>query len=393
MNPISFASIDMTPHPVPILFLFTSLPVGGAENLLLSVVRHVDHAYIKPIICCIKEKGPIGEEIERLGTPVIILGRLQKGGFDYHIVKDLQVLIREHRIALVHTNLHHANLYGRIAAYFCNIPAVASVYNTYHGKPSLHKCLTNRLLARLCHSVVVVSKEIRDDIVRWDHVPFNKVRIFPSAVDFSMSESVLEHTDAKRNFGILPDKFVIGAVGRLEEQKGHRYLLTAMRRLIDIGKNVELLLVGDGRLRGDLEAQTADLKLGGCVHFLGTRRDLGNIYRAMDIFVMPSLWDGLSLVLLSAMAAKVPILATDVGNAAELLGDNEYGILVPPADAEALVTAIADIMDHYDSYEPMVSRADVMVRRHYGESTFVYSLVDLFAEILGMPLRQNGEDQ
>lgn len=321
---------DMTPHPVPILFLFTSLPVGGAENLLLSVARLVDRAYIKPVICCIKDKGPIGEEIERLGTPVITLGRLQKGGFDYRIVRDLQALIRAHGIALVHANLHHANLYGRIAARLCNIPAVASVYNTYHGKPSLHKRLTNRLLAPLCHSMVVVSKEIRDDLVRWDHVPFEKVRIFPSAVDFRMSESTLTHAEAKRHFGIDPDKFVIGAIGRLEEQKGHRYLLTAMRQLLDMGRPVVLLLVGDGRLRGDLEAQATDLKLSGYVHFLGTRRDLGDLYRAMDVFAMPSLWDGLSLVLLSAMAARVPILATDVGNAAELLGRNEYGILIPP---------------------------------------------------------------
>ena len=383
----------MTTYPVPILFLFTSLPVGGAENLLLSVTRLVDRTHIKPVICCIKDKGPIGEEIERLGTPVITLGRLQKGGFDYRIVQDLQALIREHDIGLVHTNLHHANLYGRIAARLCNIPAVASVYNTYHEKPSLHKRLTNRLLAPLCHSVVVVSKEIRDDIVHWDHVPFNKIRIFPSAVDFRMSDSTLTHAEAKRRFGIDPDKFVIGAIGRLEEQKGHRYLLMAMRELLNIGRKVELLLVGNGRLRGDLEAQAADLKLDGHIHFLGTRRDLGDIYRAMDVFAMPSLWDGLSLVLLSAMAARVPILATDVGNAAELIGENKYGILIPPADTGALVSAITKFIDYRNSYEPMVAQADTMVRQRYGEITFVNSLVDLFAEILDAPLRQKRIDQ
>lgn len=376
------------PHPVPILFLFTSLPVGGAENLLLSVIRLIDRKYINPIVCCIKDKGEIGEEIEHLGVPIITLGRLKKGGFDFRIVQDLRKLIREHNIALVHANLYHANLYGRIAAYLCKIPAIASVYNTYHNKPSIHKRLTNRLLAPLCHSVVVVSKEIRDDIVHWDHVPAEKIKIFPSAVDFRMSESLLTHAEAKSLFGLAPDKFVIGAIGRLEEQKGHRYLLTAMRHLLDINKNVYLLLVGDGKLRTELEIQTAELKLNDNVRFLGTRRDLGNIFRAMDVFVMPSLWEGFSLAILSAMAAHVPVLATNVGNATGLFGDNEYGILIPPANTEALAFALTQFMDEINLHNEMTTKAERMVRQRYGAETFVTPLIDLFSSVLGKTLRE-----
>jgi glycosyltransferase involved in cell wall biosynthesis len=379
-------------HPVSILFLFTSLPVGGAENLLLSVVKLLDRSLINPVVCCIKDKGEIGEEIERLGTPVITLDRLQKGGFDYRIIKDLQKIIYRHNIALVHTNLYHANLYGRIAAKLSKVPCVASVYNTYHGKPSHHKRLTNRMLAPLCDSIVVVSKEIQDDLVRWDHVPPQKIRIFPSAVDFSMSESTLSKSEAKQNLGISADKFVIGAIGRLEEQKGHKYLLNAIRSLLDAGQNIELVLVGDGKLRNDLEIQASDLKISSHVHFLGTRRDLGDIYRAMNVFVMPSLWDGLSLVLLSAMAAKVPIIATDVGNAGELLGANEYGILIPAADAQAITSTLTEFLDNPDSHSQMIARSYDMVLSRYHESTFVNSIIDLFSKIISAPLRKKEID-
>jgi len=106
---------------------------------------------------------------------------------------------------------------------------------------------------------------------------------------------------------------------------------------------------------------------------------------------MPSLWDGLSLVLLSAMAAKVPILATDVGNAAELIGDDEFGVLVNSADASALSSSLVDFIDNPSSYKGMINKSNIMVRARYGEETFVYSLIDLFSSILNIPLRDKGE--
>ena len=378
-------------HPVPVLFLFTSLPVGGAENLLLSVIKLVDKRYVTPVVCCISNKGQIGEEIEKLEVPVIVLNKLKKGGFDYKIITILKSLIHEHNIKLVHTNLYHANLYGRIAAYMCNIPTVASVYNTYGSKPSWHKRFVNRILSPLCKSIIVVSKEIRDDITKWDGVPFEKVKIFPSAVDFSMSESDLSIKEAKAKLGIDNSVFVVGTIGRLEEQKGHIYLISAINLLLKKGKNIELILVGDGRLRGQLEQQAHDLEIFNKVHFLGTRRDLKDLYRAMNVFVMSSLWDGLSLVLLSAMAAKVPILATDVGNAAELIGDDEFGGLVNSADASALSSSLVDFIDNPSSYKGMINKSNIMVRARYGEETFVYSLIDLFSSILNIPLRDKGE--
>ena len=372
-------------YPIPVLFLFTTLPIGGAENLLLSVTNRIDKKHFRPIVCCIAEKGAIGEEIEKSGVPVLTLNKMKKRGFDIKIVALIRSLIREYDIKLVHTNLYHANLYGRLAAYLSGVPAVASVYNTYPTRPSVKKRIINRLLAPLSAAVTVVSKEIRADLIRWDHVPAEKIRVFPSAIDFSLSESTLSNQQARALFGLTETSFVIGAIGRLEEQKGHSYLLQAAKIMNDQGRNIEVLIAGDGRLRNILEHQAHDLKMSERIHFLGMRRDLGNIFRAMNVLAMPSLWEGLSLVLLSTMAAKVPIVATHVGNAPELIGNNQYGTLISPKSAEILANALSDVMDNPETYTEMTSRAEAMVRDQYGEEKYVSSLVRLYGEILGMP--------
>lgn len=375
-------------HPISVLFLFATLPVGGAENLLLSVTNRIDKKFIRPIVCCIGEKGAIGEEIEKTGVTVLTLNKMKKGGFDIKIVGMIRSIIREYDIKLIHTNLYHANLYGRLAALFSGIPAVASVYNTYPVKPHIRKRLFNRLLAPVSAAITVVSKEIRDDLIRWDHVPAEKIRVLPSAIDFRLSESTLSHHQARSLLGLTKSSFVVGAIGRLEEQKGHAYLLRAAKIMIEQGRDVEVIIAGDGRLRGKLEHQAQDLNISERVHFLGMRRDLGNIFRAMNALAMPSLWEGLSLVLLSTMAAKVPIVATHVGNAPELIGDNRYGILIPPQNAEKLANTLAEVMDNPEAYTEMTHNAEAMVKEQYGEEKYVSSLVGLYAEILNMSLSE-----
>lgn len=158
----------MNESPVRLLHLFVSLPVGGAENILLNTVRGLDPQRYHSTVCCIQQKGPIGEEVEALGVPLQVLGKLQKGGWDSSIVDDLVALIRRERIDLVHTHLYHANLYGRLAAKKAGVPVVASIHNTYSGKPKWHRRLINWNLGRHTGAIIAGSNEIRADIRRWE---------------------------------------------------------------------------------------------------------------------------------------------------------------------------------------------------------------------------------
>jgi len=321
-----------------ILHLITRLPIGGAERLLVDVVRRLDPARFDSVVCCIQDKGALADELEGAGFTVHNLDRMQSKRFDWRAVRDLARLIRSERIALVHSHLYHANLYGRIAAWLAGVPAVATVHNVY-TRSKLHRRLLNRFLSRRSARVIAVSGEVRDDLVGRDGIDPRRVATIHNGIDLGRVESALTREQARARLGIPENAIAIGCIGRLEEQKGHRFLLEACARLADI----RLLVAGDGRLRQDLESQAAALGIASRTAFLGARSDVADILRALDISVMPSLWEGLSIAMLEAMAAGLPLVISDVSGVAQAFGEEDCGIRVPPRDVAALARAIQDL--------------------------------------------------
>ncbi len=363
---------------IRILHIFVSLPVGGAENLLLSTIRGLDSNKFVSVVCCISEKGQVGEEIEALGVPVYALEKLKTGGIDRTIINDIQKLIQDQSINLVHTHLYHANFYGRLAAKKSSIPVVSSIHNTYSGKPKLHRRLINWYLARYTKIIIAGSQEIRNDIVNWDNVPVEKIELIPNTVDLNASNSRLTPKQARGRFKLSSKITVLGALGRLEEQKGHYFLLEAVALLKARNIHTALLLVGDGRLRANLEKQAHDLNIIDDVYFLGTRRDIGDLFKAMDIFIMPSLWEGLSLAMLSAMAAKLPVIATRVGGVKEVIGDDCYGLTVPSRDSLALSKAIKRLINNPEEAKNFAKLGQEKIKENYSDSALIATLEKIY---------------
>lgn len=363
------------------MHLFVTLPVGGAENLLLNIVRKLDQSRFDSFVCCIGERGPIGEQIAEMGIPVIELHLMQKAGRDRRVVPALVDLIRRERIDLVHSQLYHANYYGRLAARKAGIPVVASIQNTYSNH-KLHRQLINWYLGRHTAAIIVGSEDIRRDVMRFDHVLASKIEIIPNSVDLSCSDSSLSRTEARSRLGLSEQDRVIGTIGRLEEQKGHRYLIEALDLLRQRGMTVKLLLVGDGRERQALEAQARELDLEQQVLMLGTRSDLGDLFRAMDLFVMPSLWEGLSLAMLSAMAAGLPVVATDVGGVSRVFQGDTYGFPVSPGNAAALADKIAGCFAKLALAQAKGEKGAQYVRENYSADTMVQRVQAVYERAL-----------
>jgi len=323
-----------------VLQLITRLPIGGAERLIADTVRKLDRTRYDPVVCCIQARGEMATEIERTGVPVICLERMQSKRFDWRAVSMLEHLLRSERIALMHAHLYHANLYGRLACLRARVPAVVSVHNTYTA-PKLHRRLINRLLARGTKRVIAVSEDIKRDLMRHDGIPAERIAVIANGVDFSRLSSPLSRAQARHRLGIDEATLAIGCVARLEEQKGIRFLLEAMAELRDLP--VRLFLIGDGRLRGELEQRAASLRVSEFSSFLGMRADVPDILPALDLYAMPSLWEGLSIALLEAMAAALPVVATDVGGVRQVLGEDACGLRVSPGNAGELARAIRQL--------------------------------------------------
>lgn len=354
--------------------------MGGAENLLLQLVQRLDPSRYRSVVCCINNKGDIGKQIETLGIPVHELGLLKKGGFDRTIIKKLCGILEKGNVDLIHTHLYHANLYGRLAARRTGIPAVASVHNTY-AKPRWHRHLLNRWLARGTAFVTVGSEQVLEDVRRLDKIPEHKLVLIPNAVDTGAVSS-LSKEEARSRLGFQPEDFVIGTVGRLEEQKGHKFLVEAAEHLVKECPRLRVLIVGEGRLRPALEEQIQTLKLQNVVSLPGQRSDLPDIFAALDLFVMPSLWEGLALAMLSAMTAGLPVVATDVGGVQKALDGGQAGTIVPPGDTAALVEGIQKAISQPEASLVKSRAGKERVKKLYSIESLVRQVAGLYEKAL-----------
>ncbi|MBA4393352.1 MAG: hypothetical protein C0407_07345, partial [Desulfobacca sp.] len=217
-------------NKIKILFVFAALPVGGAEQLLVSELEGLNRDLFEPIVCVISEKGPVGELIEKKGVPVIPLHRMKKNQFDYGIIRDLKTIMRREGIRLVHTHLYDGGKYGRIAARMVNVPGIVHTVHNIYVKRRTKYHLINWALSFFTDQIIAVSGAVQESIVRYDRINRQRIRVIHNGIDLSKFQDSTNRSEWRSGLGITEDQMVIGVIARLEEQKGHRFLLEALIR-------------------------------------------------------------------------------------------------------------------------------------------------------------------
>jgi glycosyltransferase involved in cell wall biosynthesis len=332
------------------------------------------------MVCCIHEAGPIGEEIRKTGTPVAVLG-LNPGIRRPRDVGGIRRYLRETQPQIVHTFLLTASLYGRLAAILERVPIVIGTEVNMYADKKAHHAMAERLLMRGTDRVIASAEAVREFYIRQVHADPAKVDVIYNAVDFSQAQPAHSRTATRASLGVPADALVCGVIARLTEQKGHRFLFDAMAGTPALA-NVHLIVIGGGERRAALAGQVDALGLSSRVHFLGPRRDLGDLLGAMDVFVMPSLWEGLPLSLVLAMGASLPVVATDVAGIPEVVDDGRTGLLVPPGDSAALGAALARAAADSTLRERLGREARASVLPRFGVDRYVTSVTDLYDRLL-----------
>jgi glycosyltransferase involved in cell wall biosynthesis len=352
--------------------------VGGAEEMVLNLVRHLPDRF-EPTVCCIHEAGPIGEEIRKTGTPVAVLG-LTPGLRRPWDVAGIRRYLRETQPAIVHTFLLTASLYGRLAAILEHVPIVIGTEVNIYERKRPHHILAERMLMAKTDRVIVSANSVRDFYVDQIHADPGKIDVVYNAVDWKSIQAATSREDMRASLGLHATAKVAGVIARLTEQKGHRFLFQAMTTpaLADL----QLVVVGDGDLREALKAEARDLGIASRVHFLGARRDLGDLLAAMDVFVMPSLWEGLPLSMILAMGAAMPVVATAVAGIPEIVVDGETGWLVPAGNSLGLATALAEVFADRARASRVGNAARDFVLPRFGIDGYVNSVVGLYDQLV-----------
>jgi glycosyltransferase involved in cell wall biosynthesis len=369
----------VTARRTRVLYLSHAFMIGGAEEMVLNLVRHLPDRF-EPCVTCINQAGPMGEEIRKTGVPFRVLGLDPGVRRPWHLLGIARHL-RDVQPDIVHTFLLTASLYGRLAAMLARVPIIIGTeVNIYEDKRT-HHALAECVLMRGTDRVVVSAESVRDFYIRQVHADPARVDVVYNAVDWSQLQTTMAPGALRASVGVPADAPLAGIIARLTEQKAHRYLFDAMATTLSL-ESLHLLVVGDGGLRDDLRARVDRLGLSARVHFLGARRDLGNLLAAIDLFVIPSLWEGLPLSMVLAMGAGLPVVATRVAGIPEVVQDGVTGLLVPPADVAALGGGLARLVSDPAFGRTLGAAAAAFVQPRFGVDGYVDAITSLYDRLL-----------
>uniref|UniRef100_D5X197 Glycosyl transferase group 1 n=1 Tax=Thiomonas intermedia (strain K12) TaxID=75379 RepID=D5X197_THIK1 len=368
-----------SPH---IVHMIDELPRDGAEMLLVDLMRLRIPGYRYTIVCLIKG-GPLEQEFEKLGVPVVIFGR--KGKLDFGLVFRVASWLKRERAAVVHTHLFTADTYGRLAARLAGVPALFStVHNIVNPWKGSGRKLIDRLFARLSTAVVGCSEEVTQTLATRDKIPASKLVSIPNGIDLQKFSS-FSGAGVRSEFGLPEDRPLIGIVGRLHEQKAHGDLFRALAELPQVRhKQLNCLVIGTGDLQDALKQQVKALWLEDCVIFTGMRTDVPRLVAAMDVFVMSSHWEGLPIALLEAMASSKAVLCTRVGGIPDVVIDGENGLLVEPRDVPQFAKRLDDLLQDPALRARMGQRARETVIARFDVSRTAAAYNRLHQQALGL---------
>jgi glycosyltransferase involved in cell wall biosynthesis len=377
---------------IRILQLIDQLGDAGAERLINSFALNVDRSQFDLHVCALRHWPfpKIVPDLRALGFPVTELN--QRHAYDLHVLLSLVNYIRRNDIDIIHTHLLASDVMGRLAGFITRRPVVSTIHNgrTDLDNEPLHRQWMERWTARLwCRRLLVVSALLRTEIAAWFGFPLSKVTAIPNGVDTSRfaPPSNFDPLALKQDL-VGGDYRIVANVARLVPQKGQSYLMEAAAIVARTRPDVRFVIVSDGELRDAITAQAASLGIADKLVITGLRTDVTEILAASDLFVLSSLWEGMPLSLIEAMSVGVPAVATDVGGVGQLLKDGVTGLLVPPADSQALAAAIARSLDHPAAARSRASTAKAMVLREFDIGTMVRRWEAVYKHELARPSKK-----
>lgn len=336
-----------------ILHLITGLEVGGAETMLLKTLPQLQSSFDNRV-CCIIGRGPMGGRLENAGIPVFYLD-LRPISILGSILR-FRSIIKDFRPDILVTYLIHADLFGRI---FGRLFGIKKIICSQRGKLLQWEFLrlADRLTKYLVTKYIVQTEVSREELMRKLRLPAERIAVIPNAIDVTEFEFELDKEKKRASLGLAADDIAITCVSKLRRGKGHEYLLEAFDGVHREYPKTKLLIAGDGERKQELLDQAVRYSSKPSILFLGNRDDVKEMLRISDIFVLPTLGEGMSNAIMEAMASGLPVITTDIPENRELIEHEKTGILVPIKDSSSLAKAIKNLL------------GDGQRRRNLGESS------------------------
>ena len=352
----------LPPVSPSVLQVVLSLNPGGTERLVLELVKRLG-GESRQAVCCLDSAGVWGEALKTSGTPVTALSR--QPGFHPSLARRLSAVAQQVDADVLHCHQYSPFVYGALAR--LARPGLRVVF-TEHGRlsdapPSRKRRLLNPAIAHAASRIASVSHDLKRHMVA-EGLPERRIEVVHNGIDLGPEPSPDAAADLRRQLALPGDALVVGTVARLDPVKHLQALVEATAQLSGRGRLVHALVVGDGPDRDLLERDARARGMEHAVHFLGHRDEARGYLPGLDVYVNCSISEGISLTILEAMAAGVPVVATSVGGTPEIVTD-EVGRLVPPRDPSALADTLAVLADAPSLRAALGRAARARVAEHF----------------------------
>jgi glycosyltransferase involved in cell wall biosynthesis len=338
-----------------VLLTIDEASLGGGQMHVLLLAKYLHEANFEVEIAT-EASGWLVDEARNLDLLVHQIAISNK--FTWQSFRHIHQLLRNGQFDVLHTHGGTAGFWVRLVA--VGLTRRPAIVHTYHGlhylnvlegagqavkqkiKRAIFK-LIDRLLLSYTDRIICVCKSDRDKAIAAGVATVDRTSIVYNGIEVDKFSSPLDRVIARKIFNLDPTEFVFGNVGRLHEQKGHKFLLQATAKMTN---RARLVIIGDGRLRDELITLADRLEISDRVSFLGARADICEFLSAIDVFIMPSLWEGQPIALLEALAIGKPCIASDVDGVPEIIIDGANGYLVNPKDVESLARAMDSAIEN-----------------------------------------------
>jgi glycosyltransferase involved in cell wall biosynthesis len=371
----------------PIIWMIDRLGPGGAEQLMPTILTNLVKQGFKIRVCVLRVRhgNPIAHELERLGLPVdlVLVPNLRH---PFNLFRILRYL-RKHRPQLLHTQLEFSDILGTIAAKLLGIPCVSTLHtlDIYEEKKSATWRLKLRwfVLRNYCDKILAVSEKTRIHHLEGGRLGEKKVITLYNGLDISRfkkpDESIQQ--EIRQSLNLPLNRQIIITVAVLREPKGIQYMLKALPTILAKNPNTHYLIVGDGDYGDTLRDLVTAIGIQENVTFAGRRTDIPALLSIGDVFVLPTLKDALPTVLIEALAAGIPIVASNVGGVPEIVEDGVNGLLVPPENPAELTRACLQFLQNREFASQIVHAGNDVVQKSFNISVQIEQLNRIYEEV------------
>lgn len=355
----------MKSRRIKILFIITGLKLGGAEILLLNLVKNINREIFDCSVLYLKGKPDIEEEFQTL--QINVFNNSKYSIFNPFKYIDIYNKIKENNIEIIHSHLIQSNLLARIIGRLAGVKSIInSEHNTSNWKSNNFFLFSfYKYTLRYVDIIHCISNSVKEHMLKFINNGNSKIRLIYNGIEIEKFKS--KQVGAKKLLSLEKSFPIIGSISRFDKRKGIEYLIKSVALLKTKYENIKLILIGDGEEKETLLRLVKKLEIEEQVIIIGKTFNIQKYLSVFDVFVLPSLQEGLSIAIIEAMASKIPVIASNVDGIPEVISHNDDGILISPKNETEISQAVIKLLEDEklkdtlvnNAYEKVVSKFDI----------------------------------